>query len=163
MVTLNAAVPHSSTFWPVSSLLLDDDIDVDSSQSSDPSPLANVAAWHISFCKWVPSGYAGPLKSPGPTWFPCLPHRRSISYTYKSRLTQSLKSPDSIDYLTHNIQTSKSLFLAFETLCDLLSTYFSRHFYFSMLQKRIHSPNELSCYFLNIFSTLPTSSYKNNS
>lgn len=59
-----------------------------------------------------------------------------FSNTFKSLLIKPLKSSDSIYCSTHKIQTSKSLFWAFKTHYDLISTYFYRHFYFSMLPKR---------------------------
>lgn len=136
---------------------------------SNPDPSLVLQPYiFIYSCKKVPSGHAalGHFKVVRPKIIPLPPHPPSLlPNTFKSFLTEPLKSLDSIQYLNHEIRTSKSLVLAFKTHYDLISTYFSRHVYL-LLQatERIRTlqSNGASCYFLNIFSTLPTCSYKNN-
>lgn len=56
--------------------------------------------------------------------------------TFKLFLTEvTLKSSDSIYWVTHKTQTSKSLLWALKTHDDLIWIYFSRHFYLPLLQK----------------------------
>lgn len=93
---------------------------------------------------------------PSPIFQPCIPNSARKSHhamlpmglhktlgllpnTFKPFLTEPLKSPDSIYRVTHKTQTSKPLFWALKTHYDLISIYFSRHFYLSLLQKG-HAP-----------------------
>lgn len=81
MVTLDEAAPYSSTFLPVYFFLLDNHINVDNSQISNPDPSPVFQPYMFNSArKFLQAGLpTGTERSPSPKLFPCLLQPESSS------------------------------------------------------------------------------------